>query len=69
VYSTETSNLERRVAELELKLIQVASHAELAWEAEQARRKASHDFWWNAYRGVVILTIALAWGLLLFGKR
>lgn len=63
------ADLERRLRALELKMIQVASHADQAWEAEKARVKASHDFWWAAYRLVVIATVVLAWGLVLFGKR
>ena len=63
------TELERRVHALELKMIHVASQAELAWEAEKARSKSEYDFWWNAYRVVVIATIVLAWGLLLFHKR
>jgi hypothetical protein len=67
--SVDRSNdLERRVANLEIKLITVASHAELAWESERERRKASYEFWWFASRFIAIVTCALAWGLLLFGK-
>ena len=66
MHPTNTNaDLERRVLALEVKLIQVASHADLAWEAEQARRKASHDFWWTAYRLVAVATAVAAWGLLL----
>ena len=63
------TDLERRLHALEIKMIQVASHAELAWEAEKRRSKAEYDFWWNAYRLVAILPVVLALGLLLFGKR
>ena len=65
---SRSNDLERRVADLETKLITVASHAELAWESERERRKASYEFWWFASRFIAIVTCALAWGLLLFGK-
>jgi hypothetical protein len=66
-FETLDARIERRIWDLERKVINVEHMATRAWEAEQSRVERTHDFWWNAFRFVAIAQIVLSLGLLVFG--
>jgi hypothetical protein len=73
--SVMNTDHERRILALEKQLSEVSMHARRAWEAEQERSRKelerlreSRIAWELAFKGTVILTVAAAWGLLLFKR-